>query len=59
MKSATWVKGNQSITGKWEYYRPSEHFIIVLDSKDPVTGLFRKFVVYGDKPEFNGWRILK
>ncbi len=57
MQPGTWTKGKRKITGWWEYYRPSDTFTIVLDSKDPVTGQERRVVTHNDKPEFNGWKL--
>jgi hypothetical protein len=46
MKDQIWVKGNKEISGQWEYYWPSDMFIIQIKSK--------RFIVKGDKPEWSG-----
>lgn len=57
--SATWRNGTKTVTGRWTYYRPSDRFDIVLDSKDPVTGQQRTIQVYGDYPEWDNWKRVK
>jgi len=42
-------------TGCWEYQPHFKSFYISLDSRDPVTGEPRRFRVYGDAPDFNGY----
>ena len=57
MTKASWIKGKKRMTGYWKYQWASARFIIVLDSKDPVTGRQRELITAADKPEFNGWKL--
>lgn len=56
---ATWEKDGKRITGTWSYYRPGDVFTVSLDTLDPVTGRRREFLVHGDHPNFNGWKLVK
>lgn len=56
---AVWKKGKQKITGSWIYNWAADRFTIWLDEKDELTGQSRKFVVGGDHPEFNGWKLVR
>lgn len=57
---ATWQKGKRIIKGRWQYYRPSDKFFIEIDKADGVSGSrTRNFEVYGDTPEWNGWKRVK
>ena len=58
MTKAVWKKGNKLITGSWRYCRASGEFKISLNSRDPVTGLYRNFSIIGEHPEFNGWILV-
>jgi hypothetical protein len=58
-KLAVWEKNGKQITGSWEYFPTSNKFVIWLHDNDPVTGERRKVTTHGDKPEFNGWKLLK
>jgi len=53
---AIWSDGKTTVQGTWEYYRPSDKFIIWLDSKDPVTGRQRVVETHGDVPEWGKWK---
>ena len=57
MTKATWKKGKKKIHGHYKYRWASDKFVIYLDSKDPITGLYRVFDVYGEKPEWNDWEL--
>lgn len=60
VNQATWKKGKKRVTGKWHYQWCADVFWVHLDGKDPVTGLRRvPFSVYGDEPEFKGWKLVK
>lgn len=56
MKQATWINGKKRVRGLWEYRWASDSFLIVLDSKDSVTGRQRSMVVKGDSPEWGNWK---
>jgi len=45
------------IQGRWDYYSPGDFFVVVLDSRDRVTGLLRRFTVYGETPEWGNWKL--
>lgn len=54
-----WKKGKKIITGRWFYDWADKVFYINLNSKDPITGEKRKVKVFGDHPEFNGWKLVR
>lgn len=56
MKEATWTDGSITVTGHWEYYRPSDKFIITLSSKDPITKQIRVIETYRDVPEWGDFK---
>lgn len=58
-KMGIWKKGEKEITGSWEYFPTSEKFVIWLHDEDPITGQRRVITTHGDKPEFNGWKLVK
>jgi hypothetical protein len=58
MKKATWVNGKRTVTGEWEYYWPGDKFFIRLDTKDRITGDYKRItVVGGEHPEWGNWKI--
>lgn len=57
MKPAIWTDGVRELTGRWRYNWASNRFLIVLDSKDRITGDHRRLVVAGDKPEWGKWKL--
>lgn len=56
---ATWVNGKKKLKGRWYYSWGPNKFWISLDSKDPITGEFRRFDVYGDSPEWGKWKLVR
>lgn len=59
-KKATWRKGKRRITGRWIYNWHADRFTVLLNGKDPGTGLKREpFIVSGDSPEFGGWKLVR
>jgi len=56
-RKGVWSKGAKKLTGHWEYNWPADRFDVVLDSRDRVTGETRRFSVYGETPEWNGWEL--
>ena len=57
-QSAIWTKGKRSIKGLW-WYNGNEQFTILLEKVCSYSGRNISFYVVGDKPEFNGWKILR
>lgn len=59
MKQGTWTKeGHAPLHGQWEYYWPSDRFIVLLDVAS--ARRIRKsarFVLAGEKPEWSGWKL--
>ena len=55
----TWKKGNQYVTGTWSYNWAADVFFITLEEPDPVSGRQYTFKVYGDHPEFNGFKLMQ
>lgn len=55
----TWQKGKVKVTGGYSYNWAGDYFNITLDKKDELTGRIREFRVYGDEPNFNGFKIIK
>jgi len=55
MKIGKWANGKKTITGMWDYIWQSDRFIIILDSKDRVTGDNKRIVVAGETPEWGNW----
>lgn len=56
---ATWKKGKEIINGQWIYHWAADRFTVCLDKRDPLTGQPRKFVVAGDSPKFNGFKLIR
>lgn len=55
---AYWVNQNGDIQwGYWNYNWASDRFSIMLDSKDPITGMQRSFVIAGDNPNFGNYKV--
>lgn len=54
-----WKKGLAVVEGWCAYNWAADRFDIELDGKDRVTGQPRKFSVYGDEPNFNGWKVVR
>ena len=56
MREAVWRNGKRKVTGHWVYNRGSDTFLIILDSRDRITGQQRRFTVHGDTPEWGNWK---
>lgn len=56
---AKWTDGKRIVTGEWEYRRSCDNFAIRLDSKDPITGRQRMFIVYDDVPEWGKFKLIQ
>ncbi len=55
---AVWKKGKRIIEGWYSYNRAAENFSIVVKIRDTLTGESeRRFTVYDDTPEWNGWKL--
>ena len=55
-KKATWKNGKKKVKGSWYYNWAGDFFVITLDSRDPITGQPRQFLVYGESPEWGNWK---
>lgn len=53
---ATWTNGKRSVTGCWEWVWSAQRFVIVLDSRDRMTGEQRRIVTSNDTPEWGNWK---
>lgn len=54
-KRGTWVRGKQRLSGLWVW--TGSRFIISLDSVDHISRMRRRFFVYGDTPEWGGFKL--
>lgn len=54
-----WKKGNKKVTGGYSYNWAGDYFNITLDSKDVITGRIREFRIYGEEPNFNGFKLIE
>jgi hypothetical protein len=50
-KKATWKRGKQLCHGEWHYNWSADKFVIRLKN--------RTFEVFGNKPEWSGWKLQK
>ena len=62
MRKAVWKKGNKKLTGSWYYNWAGDYFHIILDIEGKTGSINNKFAsynfkVYGEHPEFNGWKL--
>ena len=58
MREATWTKGQRTIKGWYSYNCARDNFTVEIDVKDTLTGAdTRRFTVYDDTPEWNGWKL--
>lgn len=57
-RSGTWKhpKRKRKLTGEWKYVG-GDKFIIFLDKKDSITGRDKVVEAYGDKPEWDDWKL--
>ena len=58
MKNGTWTNGKRTVTGKWAYMWQSERFVVELNSVDRITGMRRRLVLAGDRPEWGNWKLV-
>lgn len=58
MRKGKWTDGKITVWGEWEYQWSSDRFLIVLDSRDPITGEQRRMVVSGDMPEWGKFKLI-
>ena len=56
MVKAKWMKGNKEVEGWWEYCRSSDTFNIRLNKRCAYSGEYITFIIYGEVPDFNGWK---
>ena len=60
MRKGIWKKGKRTIRGWWVYNWAADNFSVEIDQKDKLTGSqIRRFKVYADTPEWNGWKLLR
>ena len=58
MREATWKKGKRTIKGWYSYNYAANSFNITVRVRDTLTGdSERDLIVYGDTPEWNGWKL--
>lgn len=57
MKAAIWTNGKKTVSGFWEYYPPSDIFIIKLNTRERISGLPIKFTTSNDTPEWGKWEL--
>jgi hypothetical protein len=58
-RDGKWTNGKETETGRWVYNWAADNFTISLDSRDPITGRPRTFIVYGDSPEWGKWKLVR
>jgi len=58
-KKAKWKKGKEVISGSWIYHWAADCVTIWRDENDPLTGQPIKFRVYGEHPEFAGFKLVR
>lgn len=46
------------LEGRWTYNWAADRFTILLDSFDEITGIRRKLIVSGEKPQWGKWRLV-
>lgn len=56
MTAATWINGKRRVSGSWIYNWAGDKFVIILNSRDRVTGEPRRIIVHGETPEWGNWR---
>lgn len=54
---ATWTNGKHKVSGLWRYIWSSDVFVIDLDTKDRITGVGKRVVVRGERPEWGNWKM--
>ncbi len=59
MKTGTWTDGKRTESGRWDYCWGGDYFVVILDSRDPVTGMPRQFRVYDDHPEWGNFKLVR
>lgn len=59
MDKATWTNGKRRVTGYWEYHRHSDRFLIILDSRDRLTGRQRRMEIATERPEWGNWKLVR
>lgn len=57
VRRAVWINGKKRITGTYEWCWASQRYHVVLDSRDPITGLIRVLSLSGDAPEWGKWKL--
>lgn len=56
-RAVQWRRGKQVISGEYRY-EGYDVFSIMLNGRDKITGMCRTFTVLGDKPEWDGWKLI-
>lgn len=58
MRDGVWTNGKRRLTGRWEYNRASDTFIILLNGRDRITGEHRRLTLRGEEtPEWGNWKL--
>lgn len=57
LHDGVWINGKRTITGKWIYDWASDSFSIYLNSRDSITGEYRRMRIKGDSPEWGNWKL--
>jgi hypothetical protein len=56
---ATWKKRGKKIKGSYYYCWSRDIFYVQLDKVEPITGQLIKTEVFGDSPEWSGWKLVE